>query len=167
MDWRLQGAGIAGGAVLSALPLFLGAPPYSGPGGTAISAAAFAASWSNTASVMIYPLVASLPLAALGIVWQGPIRRKSAWIIASASFLLGCFSLFSLASVAFASFDYRGGDGATVPAQNLLTIGLAVPTLGFFSAVIWLFRDGRRNPNPVKIPQVWNTANDGNGTTQG
>ena len=145
MNWKLQDVGLIAGAILAGIPLIFGPQPYSGPGGTAVSPNAFASSWSNLASVMQYPLLASLAFVILGIVWKGSNRRRSAWLQLFFSFCLGCGMLFSLASVGFTTIDYPGGGSATVSAQNLLALGLIAPTLSFVSSLTWLLLGGRRS----------------------
>ena len=145
MNWKLQGVGLFAGAILAGIPLIFGLQPYSGPGGTAVSRSVFASSWNNLASIMSYPLYASVAFVILGVVWKGSQRRRSAWIQLFFSFCLGCGMLFSLASVAFTTIDYPGGGSATVSAQNLLALGLIPPTLSFVSSLTWLLLGGRRS----------------------
>lgn len=146
MEWRLQSVGLVSGAILAGIPLIFGPQPYSGLGGTALSPNAFASSWNNVASVMQYPLIASLAFVILGIVWKGSQRSRTARFQVFASFFLGGGMLFSLAGVALTTIDYPLGGSATVPAQNLLAFGLLAPTLDFLASMIWLILDGRRNP---------------------
>jgi hypothetical protein len=157
MNWKLQAAGLVSGAALACIPLFFGVQSYSSPGGDALNSADFFSSWNNIASFMQYPLLVSLVLVILGIAWRGPFRHRSAWALMFTSFSLGCLMLFSLSSVAFTTIDYPSGVSATVAAQNILAIGLLVPTLSFFSNLIWLFWDGWHNPKTTSIPQQWQT----------
>ncbi len=153
MDWRILGAGLIAGLVLTIIPVFLGPSPYPG-GGPAMNHNTFSSLWTSVASDMRYPLVASLLLVITGIVWRGSMTRGSARGLVAASFALGCWMILSLADVSFTTIDYPGGGSATVPAQNLLVIGLAVPTLSFVSSLAWLFWDGRHNPRPASIPGI-------------
>jgi hypothetical protein len=157
MDWRILGAGLIGGLVLTIIPVFFGPSPDPG-GGPVLSHSTFSMLWAGVASDMQYPLVASLLLVITGIVWKGSMRRGSAWGLVAASFALGCWMLLSAAGISFTTIDYPGGEPATVPAQNLLLIGLAIPTLGFVSSLAWLFREGRHNPRPASTPWHWNPA---------
>jgi hypothetical protein len=157
MDWRILGAGLIAGLVLTIIPVFFGPSPDPG-GGPVLSHSTFSMLWAGVASDMQYPLVASLLLVITGIVWKGSMRRGCAWGLVAASFALGCWMLLSAAYVSFTTIDYPGGEPATIPAQNLLFIGLAVPTLGFVSSLAWLFWDGRHNPGSASIPWHWNPA---------
>ena len=148
-----MGAGLIAGLVLTIIPVLLGPSPYPG-GGPAMNHGAFSSLWTSVASDMRYPLVASLLLVITGIVWKGSMTRGSAWGLVAASFALGCWMILSLVNVSFTTVDYPGGRSATVPAQNLLVIGLAVPTLSFVSSLAWLFWDGRHNPRPASIPSI-------------
>lgn len=112
----------------------------------------FSSLWAGVASEMRYPLVASLLLVITGIVWKGSIGRGSAWGLVAASFALGSWMIISGVAVSFTTIDYPGGGPATVPAQNLLLIGLVVPTLSFVSSLAWLFWDGRHNLRSATVP---------------
>ena len=136
LDWRLHGAGLTLAIVLPSLPEFF-APDYNG------SLIAFSSSWNALASTMKYLVIASLVLVILGIVWRGQIGRASAWIQMFVSFGLGCWMLLALIGIGFISIDFRALDPATVPAQNVLAIGLLIPALSFVSSLAWLFWDGR------------------------
>ena len=138
MNWKLQGVGLIAGAILAAIPMVFGLKPYSGPGGTAVSESVFASSWNNLASVMQYPLLASLAFVSLGIVWKGSGRRRSAWLQLFFSFCLGCGLLFSLVDVVFTNIDAPTRLEYTLAAQNLLGLGLLAPTLSFVSSLTWL-----------------------------
>ena len=136
MDWRLHGAALIAGSMLANLPFFFGPDTSVGP-------SVFVSSWNLVISVMQYILIASLVLVVLAIFWKGPIGRPSAWVHMFISFGLGCWMLLTYVSVGFITIDFRAMTPIVVPAENLLTIGLLVPTLSFASSLTWLFWDGR------------------------
>ena len=136
MDWRLHGAALIAGSMLANLPFFFGPDTSVGP-------SVFVSSWNLVISVMQYILIASLVLVVLAIFWKGPIGRPSAWVQMFISFGLGCWMLLTYVSVGFITIDFRAMTPIVVPAENLLTIGLLVPTLSFASSLTWLFWDGR------------------------
>jgi len=141
MDWRLQGAGLIIAIVFAGLPSFF-APAYNGNQTT------FASSWNTLVSAMQYLVIASLVLATFGIVWRGPIGRASAWVQMFTSVGIGSWMLLAAIGLAFtrAGFD---GDCCrqlipiVAPAQNLVAIGLLIPSLSFASSLAWLLWDGR------------------------
>jgi hypothetical protein len=154
MDWRFQAGGLAAGAVLTSIPSLFGPePPTSLNLGETLSS--FVSGWTNVASIMQYPLIAGLVLLVIGIVWKGSITRPKAWIQVFSSFGLGGWMLLSSVGVGWATIDYPVGAAATVSAQNLLAIGLVIPTISFASSLAWLFWDGRHNPRAVTVPQRW------------
>jgi len=136
MDWRLHGAALIAGSMLANLPFFFGPDTSVGP-------SVFVSSWNLVISVMQYILIASLVLVVLAIFRKGPIGRPSAWVQMFISFGLGCWMLLTYVSVGFITIDFRAMTPIVVPAENLLTIGLLVPTLSFASSLTWLFWDGR------------------------
>jgi hypothetical protein len=139
MDWRLQGAALTAGFMLANVPFLFGPDTVVGP-------STFVSSWRLVASVMQYLVIASLVLIILGIFWRGPIGRSSAWIQMFTSFGLGCWMLLVSVGTSFVTIDYSALTPTVAPAQNLLTIGLLVPTLSFASSLAWLFWDGRHGP---------------------
>jgi len=122
--------------MLANLPFFFGPDTSVGP-------SVFVSSWNLVISVMQYILIASLVLVVLAIFRKGPIGRPSAWVQMFISFGLGCWMLLTYVSVGFITIDFRAMTPIVVPAENLLTIGLLVPTLSFASSLTWLFWDGR------------------------
>jgi hypothetical protein len=161
MDWRFQASGLAAGAVLASIPSFFGpAPPSSLNPGASLSS--FVSGWTNVASMMQYPLIAGLVLLVIGTVSKGSIIRVSAWIQVFSSFALGAWMLLSLVGVGWTTIDYPVGASATVSAQNLLAIGLLIPTISFASSLAWLFWDGRHNPKPGTVLQRWTIDEDAN-----
>jgi len=132
----LHGAALIAGSMLANLPFFFGPDTSVGP-------SVFVSSWNLVISVMQYILIASLVLVVLAIFRKGPIGRPSAWVQMFISFGLGCWMLLTYVSVGFITIDFRAMTPIVVPAENLLTIGLLVPTLSFASSLTWLFWDGR------------------------
>jgi hypothetical protein len=137
MDWRLQGAGLTIAIIFASLPSFF-APTYTG------NQTAFASSWNTVVSAMQYLVIASLALATFGIVWPGPIGRASAWIQMFISVGIGSWLLLVAVGLAFtqAGFDddcCRQLIPVVAPVQNLVAIGLLIPTLSFASSLAWLF----------------------------
>jgi len=122
--------------MLANLPFFFGPDTSVGP-------SVFVSSWNLVISVMQYILIASLVLVVLAIFRKGPIGRPSAWVQMFISFGLGCWMLLTYVSVGFITIDFRAMTPIVVPAENLLTIGLLVPTLSFASSLTWLLWDGR------------------------
>ena len=132
----MHGAALIAGSMLANLPFFFGPDTSVGP-------SVFVSSWNLVISVMQYILIASLVLVVLAIFRKGPIGRPSAWVQMFISFGLGCWMLLTYVSVGFITIDFRAMTPIVVPAENLLTIGLLVPTLSFASSLTWLFWDGR------------------------
>lgn len=52
--------------------------------------------------------------------------------------------LWALIGIGLVSIDFAALAPSTAPAQNVLEIGLLIPTLSFASSLVWLFRDGSR-----------------------
>jgi len=141
MDWRLQVAGLTIAIIFASLPSFF-APAYNG------NQTAFASSWNTVVSAMQYLVIASLVLATFGIVWRGPIGRASTWIQMFISVGIGSWMLLVAIGLAFTQAGFDGDCcrqliPIVAPAQNLVAIGLLIPTLSFASSLAWLFRDGR------------------------
>ena len=141
MDWRLQGAGLTIAIIFASLPSFF-APAYNG------NQTAFASSWNTVVSAMQYLVIASLVLATFGIVWRGPVGRASAWIQMFISVGIGSWMLLVAIGLAFTQAGFDGDCcrqliPIVAPAQNLVAIGLLIPTLSFASSLAWLFWDGR------------------------
>ena len=141
MDWRLQVAGLTIAIIFASLPSFF-APAYNG------NQTAFASSWNTVVSAMQYLVIASLVLATFGIVWRGPIGRASTWIQMFISVGIGSWMLLVAIGLAFTQAGFDGDCcrqliPIVAPAQNLVAIGLLIPTLSFASSLAWLFWDGR------------------------
>lgn len=124
---------------MASMPAFI-------PGVTA-DHAAFVTSVDTIISLMQYILVASLILTILGIVWKGRIGQRSALRLVIASFALGVWMLLSIGYVQFQTMVQLDEDccrdliPAVAPAQNLLWVGLLIPTVTFTSYLVWIVRD--------------------------
>ncbi len=117
--------------------------------------AAFVTSVDTIISLMQYTLVASLILTILGIVWKGRIGQPSALRLVIASVALGVWMVLSICYVQFETMLVLDEDccrsliPAVAPAQNLLQVGLLIPTVIFTSSLLWIVRDNNRKAGPA------------------
>jgi len=117
--------------------------------------AAFVTSVDTIISLMQYILVASLILTILGIVWKGRIGQPSALRLVIASVALGVWMVLSICYVQFETMLVLDEDccrsliPAVAPAQNLLQVGLLIPTVIFTSSLLWIVRDNNRKAGPA------------------
>jgi hypothetical protein len=155
LDWRLQGAGLIVGVVLAGIPFAFG-PDLS------VGQSAFVTSWNAVVSSMQYILTSGLVLAILGILWRGPIGQRSGKMQVYCSFVLGIWMLWNIYNVGWTRVmldqDCCQSLIPTVaPAQNLLTIGLLIPTVTLASSLFWLVWDHRHRPRPAfhRTAQAW------------
>jgi len=142
----LQVAALVSGFVMASMPAFV-------PSVTA-DHAAFVTSVDTIISLMQYILVASLILTILGIVWKGRIGQRSALRLVITSIALGVWMVLSVFYVQFETMLVLDEDccrsliPAVAPAQNLLQVGLLVPTVNFTSSLLWIVWDNNRKARP-------------------
>ena len=143
----MQVAALVSGFVMASMPAFV-------PNVTA-DHAAFVTSVDTIISLMQYILVASLILTILGIVWKGRIGQPSALRLVIASVALGVWMVLSICYVQFETMLVLDEDccrsliPAVAPAQNLLQVGLLIPTVIFTSSLLWIVRDNNRKAGPA------------------
>jgi hypothetical protein len=142
LDWRLKAAALVSGFVFASSPVFL-------PNITA-DHTAFVTAANTIISLMQYVLVTGLILTVVGILWKGPIGHRSARRLLITSIGLGVLMILSIVDFQFLIMVQLDEDccrdliPAVAPAQNLLWVGLLIPTTTFCSHLVWIVWDNNR-----------------------